>query len=116
MSSLSKEPEKAEKGYAHAAHSSDDDIHTSFEEARLMTRLGLTAESFQRRNAVNSHDQLNKTMRARHLHMIAIGGSIGAGFFVGSGSALRRGGPAALLIAFAIIGIVRRNVSMYTQY
>jgi len=38
--------------------------------------------------------------------MIAIGGSIGAGLFVGSGSALRRGGPAALLICFGIIGIV----------
>jgi amino acid permease len=30
-------------------------------------------------------------MKPRHLHMIAIGGSIGAGFFVGSGGALYRG-------------------------
>ena len=38
--------------------------------------------------------------------MIAIGGSIGAGLFVGSGGALSTGGPAALLIGFGIIGIV----------
>lgn len=30
--------------------------------------------------------------------MIAIGGSIGAGLFVGSGSALNTGGPGALLL------------------
>lgn len=32
------------------------------------------------------------------------GGSIGAGLFVGSGSALRNGGPASLVIGFIIIG------------
>lgn len=42
--------------------------------------------------------------------MIAIGGSIGAGLFVGSGSALSKGGPAALLIDFAIIGFMLFNV------
>ena len=38
--------------------------------------------------------------------MYTSGGSIGAGLFVGSGSALRTGGPAAVVIDFAIIGIV----------
>jgi amino acid transporter len=39
-----------------------------------------------------------------------IGGSIGAGLFVGSGSALATGGPAALLICFGIIGVMVFNV------
>lgn len=38
--------------------------------------------------------------------VIAIGGSIGAGLFVGSGSALHSGGPASLVIDFIIIGIM----------
>jgi amino acid transporter len=38
--------------------------------------------------------------------LIAIGGSIGTGLFVGSGSALAHGGPASLTIAFALIGIM----------
>ena len=77
------------------------------EKAPLMTRLGLTPDSFKRRTLDDKHNQLNKTLKGRHLSMIAIGGSIGAGLFVGSGGALRRGGPAALLIAFGIMGVVR---------
>ena len=87
----------------------EGEILTSATGARpgLMTRLGLTGESFKRRTLSDKHNQLNKTMKTRHLNMIAIGGSIGAGFFVGSGGALNTGGPASLLIDFSIIGIVR---------
>lgn len=43
---------------------------------------------------------LHQKLKSRHMQMIAIGGSIGAGLFVGSGGALHRGGPASLLIGF----------------
>lgn len=39
------------------------------------------------------------SLKNRHLQMIAIGGSIGTGLFVGSGSALAVGGPASLIVA-----------------
>ncbi|KAM5440992.1 Amino acid permease [Microsporum ferrugineum] len=74
------------------------------------TRMGCTAESFQRRTLEDKHNQFNQTLKSRHLHMIAIGGSIGAGLFVGSGSALRTGGPGALVIDFAIAGMMMFNV------
>jgi yeast amino acid transporter len=54
--------------------------------------------------------ELDRSMKSRHLNMIAIGGSIGAGFFVGSGGALTRGGPASLLICFLITGVMIFNV------
>ncbi|THZ62138.1 hypothetical protein D6C85_09336 [Aureobasidium pullulans] len=78
--------------------------------ASLMTRLGLTPDSFKRRTLDDKHNQLNKTLKGRHLSMIAIGGSIGAGLFVGSGGALRSGGPASLLIGFGIMGVMIFNV------
>ncbi|KAI0583093.1 LysP Amino acid transporter [Pyrenophora tritici-repentis] len=80
----------------------------------FMTRNGLNLKSFQRRPQDGSTIELDKSMKTRHLHMIAIGGSIGAGFFVGSGGALSRGGPASLLIDFTIMGIMIFNVGMYT--
>ncbi|ODQ64128.1 amino acid permease [Nadsonia fulvescens var. elongata DSM 6958] len=47
---------------------------------------------------------LSRKLKSRHLQMIAIGGSIGTGLFVGSGVSLSTGGPAAVVIAFILIG------------
>ncbi|KAF2192807.1 AAT family amino acid transporter [Zopfia rhizophila CBS 207.26] len=49
---------------------------------------------------------LSMKLKDRHLQMIAIGGSIGTGLFVGSGAALSAGGPASLVIAYGLIGIM----------
>ncbi|KAL5315795.1 hypothetical protein ACEPPN_016666 [Leptodophora sp. 'Broadleaf-Isolate-01'] len=80
------------------------------ENLSFWTRMGCTAESFKKRTSAPGENALNQTMKPRHLHMIAIGGSIGAGFFVGSGSALYRGGPGTLLVDFAIMGFMIFNV------
>lgn len=74
------------------------------------TRNGLTLRSFKKRNYGRGIVELDRSMHPRHLHMIAIGGSIGAGFFVGSGTALNNGGPASVLIDFCIIGVMIFNV------
>jgi len=51
-------------------------------------------------------NQLSKTLKGRHMQMIAIGGSIGAGLFVSAGGALNSGGPASLVIDFIITGFM----------
>jgi len=81
-----------------------------YKELPLMTRMGCSVDSFRRRPDIDLSNNLNQTLKPRHLHMIAIGGSIGAGLFVGSGSALAKGGPGALLLDFAIIGFMLFNV------
>jgi len=50
--------------------------------------------------------QLNRALKGRHLQFIAIGGSIGAGLFIGCGKALAIGGPGWLLTAFSIVGFM----------
>ncbi|CAO1628397.1 unnamed protein product [Sympodiomycopsis kandeliae] len=48
---------------------------------------------------------LQRKLQSRHVQMIGLGGAIGTGLFIGSGSALVSGGPGFLLIDFAIISL-----------
>ena len=53
------------------------------------------------------HDAGTKrTLKSRHAQMIAIGGTIGTGLFVGSGQALRMGGPLFLVLSYCILSII----------
>jgi GABA permease len=47
--------------------------------------------------------ELSRTLQRRHMQMIALGGVIGAGLFVGSGVVVSSAGPAAV-ISFALTG------------
>src|SRR5687768_11379338 len=49
--------------------------------------------------------ELHKGLKQRHLTMIAIGGVIGAGLFVGSGVVINETGPAAFL-SYLITGVL----------
>ena len=49
---------------------------------------------------------LARELKGRHLQMIAISGSIGTGLFVASGRALSQGGPASVLIAYLLVGVM----------
>ncbi|KAK9328468.1 amino acid permease-domain-containing protein [Lipomyces starkeyi] len=75
--------------------------------SREVNVAGYDMEAAARRTA---ESPLARRLKGRHLQMIAIGGSIGTGLFVNSGKALNSGGPAALLIAFGIIGLMLYTV------
>jgi len=54
---------------------------------------------------MHADQQLSKSLKPRHLSMIAIAGVIGAGLFVGSGAAIQQAGP-GILLAYMAAGIV----------
>ncbi|KAJ3187500.1 hypothetical protein HDU85_006791 [Gaertneriomyces sp. JEL0708] len=47
---------------------------------------------------------MKREMKTRHISMIAVGGTIGTGLFVGSGASIAEAGPVGALIAYAFIG------------
>ncbi|KAL4878339.1 arginine permease [Aspergillus karnatakaensis] len=55
--------------------------------------------------------QLQRTLSTRHLTMIALGSSIGMGLWLGSGTSLRNGGPAALVLGYILAGTMVWSVS-----
>jgi AAT family amino acid transporter len=55
---------------------------------------------------IPSTQTLARRLSARQVQMIAIGGTIGTGLFLGTGNSLANGGPASMLISYAIVGAI----------
>lgn len=53
----------------------------------------------------NNQNRLNRGLKSRHITMIAIGGAIGTGLFLGSGSAIKAAGP-SIILSYLIVGII----------
>ncbi|MGL4520969.1 MAG: amino acid permease, partial [Bacilli bacterium] len=59
------------------------------------------------KNGISSEQPtLQRKLKSRHLSMIAIGGSIGTGLFLASGTSISQAGPGGALLAYTLIGIM----------
>ncbi|KAL8933804.1 MAG: hypothetical protein Q9216_006205 [Gyalolechia sp. 2 TL-2023] len=50
--------------------------------------------------------RLHRGLKSRQITMIAIGGAIGTGLIIGTGSALAKAGPLSILISYSIVGFI----------
>ncbi len=73
-----------------------------FDERYETTKRGLKSRYVSNHNS-NRHGLTNPNS---HAQMIALGGTIGTGLFVGSGATLHRGGPAFILGAFCVMSFL----------
>lgn len=54
----------------------------------------------------NDEIRLKKDLKARHVSMIAIGGSLGTGLLIGTGTSLATAGPVSMLISYSFVGLL----------
>src|SRR5246127_4673115 len=54
---------------------------------------------------LHAQEELHRGLKDRHVQMIAIGGAIGVGLFLGSATAIQKAGP-GLVVSYAIGGLV----------
>src|SRR5688572_24849129 len=64
-----------------------------------------TMTELLREEQLHEEKDLVRGLKSRHIQMIAIGGAIGVGLFLGSARAIQAAGP-ALLLSYALVGIV----------
>lgn len=57
-------------------------------------------------NTTNKETHLKRSLKARHMNMIALGGAIGTGLFVAGGEVVSTAGPGGALVAYGLIGIM----------
>lgn len=55
---------------------------------------------------IENNNELRRSLRSRHISMIAIGGALGTGLFVASGNAIYTAGPWGAIIAYIVVGIL----------
>ncbi|GAA96383.1 hypothetical protein E5Q_03050, partial [Mixia osmundae IAM 14324] len=61
---------------------------------------------------VEEGEQLERQLKQRHIQMISIGGVIGTGLFLATGSSLQMAGPLGLFMGYAIMGSITLSVML----
>ncbi|KAG0078546.1 hypothetical protein BGZ92_001420 [Podila epicladia] len=81
---------------------------SSSQSTRSVQKVGSMAKlpSFQsdQQPILAPENELKRGLKARHLSMISIAGTIGTGLFLASGSSIAQAGPLGALIAYTMIG------------
>lgn len=56
--------------------------------------------------AIKEGHRLKRDLKARHVTMILLGGALGTGLIIGTGSSLARAGPASVFISYSFVGML----------
>ncbi|KAG1141889.1 hypothetical protein G6F37_007688 [Rhizopus arrhizus] len=57
-------------------------------------------------SGIQQGHSLKRGLKARHIQMIALGGTIGTGLLMASGKAIAKGGPGGAILGYGLVGIL----------
>lgn len=87
-------------------HSASDINDRKISESKNFPDVGVVIPDVE----VGRQEDLKRPLRPRHVQMIAIGGVIGTGLFLGTADNLENGGPAGLLLSYCIMASLLYSV------
>ena len=76
----------------------DEELQDSYNDSDIGTRVPVDSSGVRPRERVLYTFQTHRGLKSRHIQLIALGGSIGTGLFVGTGTTLSLAGPAPLFM------------------
>ena len=82
-----------------ATNNMKDELKNSDQADRIMSAGAGSVETF-------NNGTIKRGLKPRHTQMIALGGCVGTGLFVGTGATLALGGPAFILAAFIVMSLL----------
>ena len=94
---------------SHYRYGSDKDVSPSEEEAQKEQYAfndGHIDNPHHLSDPRDANHSLHRSLSARQVTMIAIGGAIGTGLIIGTGQALANAGPASILISYSVVGLL----------
>lgn len=89
----------------HGKRDDSGEIFTSTPKTAIEHTI-LNKDGLPQKDGIPHTQNLARKLSARQVQMIAIGGTIGTGLFLGTGNSLAKGGPASMLISYAIVGAI----------
>jgi len=77
---------------------------TQYEEKHAPPQYAVTTQGID--DLDDPTTRLHRGLKARQVTMIAIGGAIGTGLVIGTGSALANAGPGSIFISYSVVGFI----------
>ena len=90
-------------------HDEDDDVNGIHRSLSLSRRENDTLYDVQSGQVHES--EVKRGLKQRHISMIALGGTIGTGLFIGLSTPLKNAGPVGALIAYLFMGTIAYSVT-----
>ncbi|KAF8637964.1 hypothetical protein AX16_010597 [Volvariella volvacea WC 439] len=97
---------KAKYQVGHTSHTSYGTLHSGDSDPILAKTQNPLHGADDQDILPTHHGKLHRGLSARQVQMIAIGGTIGTGLFLGTGRSLAQGGPASMLICYSLVGFI----------